>query len=315
MEDSDKDILKLPRSRTSPFLILAIGIFAVSTASVLIKFAQEEIPSLAIAAGRMGLATLLLVPFVIPRHWKAIQNITIKNWGSISLAGIFLGLHFYSWITSLEFTSIASSVVLVTTAPLWVAIISPIFLKEKISQKIIAGLCIAMLGGVIVGFSGNCEIRGFFHCGFESDSRIQLILYGDALALVGALFSGAYIVIGRKVRSSIDLSIYVFLVYGIAALLLIILLMVLRIPIAGYRIESYGWLVALAIFPQLIGHSSFNWSLKYLSAIPVAIALLGEPIGSVILAFIFLRQVPTPLEILGGLLILTGILLSSFSRN
>jgi drug/metabolite transporter (DMT)-like permease len=134
---------------------------------------------------------------------------------------------------------------------------------------------------------------------------------GNILALMGAILSGAYLMVGRSVRNRLSLPIYTAIVYGIASIVLIILVILTGTPVGGYSSASYLWVAALALVPQVIGHTAFNWALKYLSATYVSIALLGEPIGTVILAALFLREKPAILEILGGVLILSGIILAT----
>jgi drug/metabolite transporter (DMT)-like permease len=232
------------------------------------------------------------------------------------LAGIFLGFHFATWITSLEFTTVASSVVLVTTAPLWVALLSPVFLNESINRWVFLGLVISLGGSVIVGLSGNCQITdGTITCSAFEGMFSGEHFWGNLLALSGAFLSAGYLMVGRKVRNSLDLSIYTFVVYSFAAIVLILIVFVTRSKISGYSPINYLWIFALAVIPQLIGHSAFNWALKYLSAAFVSIALLGEPVGTVILAYFFLAETPSVLEVVGGGMILAGIFLATRKKK
>ncbi len=292
----------------TPVFGLCFGILAVSTASIFIRFAQAQAPSLVIAAGRLSIATLLLAPFVLIRSWDEIRTIPRRTFGFLMLAGLFLGLHFATWISSLEFTSVASSVVLVATAPLWVAILSPIFLKEKINTVVFIGLAISLIGSVIVGLNSACHISGGqVSCISFSSMFGGRAFLGNLLALTGALCSGGYLMIGRRVRNTLSLPVYTFLVYGVAAVVLVLMVFLSGIKAAVYAPSTWLWIILLAIIPQLLGHSTFNYFLKSLSATFVSIALLGEPIGTVILAYLFLRESPTWLEIGGGILILAGI--------
>lgn len=305
--------IKLQINHNTKYLAgLLVGILAVSTASIFIRFAQVEVPSLVIAAGRLTLATLVIAPFAVKRWMKDHVVLAWKTWVLLTLSGLFLGLHFVTWITSLEYTSIASSVVLVTTAPLWVALLSPIFLKEKISQWVLIGLVIALSGAIIVGVGGSCVFYdGKIGCQGLGEWWSGRNFIGNVLALLGAILSGAYLMVGRSVRNKLSLPIYTAIVYGIASIVLIVLVIVTDTSVRGYSPASYLWVIALALIPQVIGHTAFNWALKYLSAAFVSIALLGEPIGTVILAALFLRENPAMLEILGGVLILSGITLAT----
>jgi len=168
------------------------------------------------------------------------------------------------------------------------------------------------VGSVIVGLNSACDFSGEkMSCiSFESLFGGRLFI-GNLLALAGALFSGGYLIIGRKVRNNLSLPVYTFMVYGLAALVLIILVILSGTPFTGYASSTWMWIVLLAIVPQLLGHSTFNYFLKSLSAAFVSIALLGEPIGTVILAFLILKESPSMLEIGGGLLILFGIFVAS----
>ncbi len=295
---------------TFPFFVIIVGLLAVSSASVFIRFAQKDVPSLVIAAFRLTIATLLLIPFCLRGFIKEVIPASNKQKGALFLAGIFLAMHFATWITSLEYTRVASSVVLVATTPLWVAILSPLLLKERLNRWMGAGLAIAMIGTAIVAFSGTCTITSMgFECG-----RVQMQprdLIGDGLALAGALFACGYMIIGRKIQKQISFGSYIFSVYGSAAIVLLLLVLISNQKMAGYPGISYLWMAALAVIPQLIGHSSFNWALKSLPAAFVAITLLGEPVGTVILSMTILKENPTVLEICGGILILLGVLLAS----
>jgi drug/metabolite transporter (DMT)-like permease len=304
------------RKTAQPYFILFIGILAVSSASIFIRFSQNEVSSLVIAAYRLTLATLILTPFCLTKFKKEVLPLPAKTKGLLALSGIFLALHFALWITSLEYTSVTSSVVLVATTPIWVALLSPVFLKENPSKWVILGLTIAMLGGMIVGFSSGCSVG---ISGINCTNLHSLVekenIWGNLMALGGAFFSCGYLIVGRKVREELSFTSYLFSVYGTAAITLIILVLCNRLPITGFSPINYIWLAALAIIPQLIGHSSFNWALKYLPASYVSIALLGEPVGTVLLAMVFLNESPILLEIVGGILILAGILLATRSEN
>jgi drug/metabolite transporter (DMT)-like permease len=294
----------------SPYLVLGIGILAVSTASIFIRYAQQIAPSLAIGAFRLLIAAAILAPFALSRNLPEVKQFDRKKWLLTILAGSFLALHFAAWITSLEYTSVASSVVLVTTAPLWVAIFSPIILKEKISRLTLIGIVVALIGSIIVTAGNFCQISGNrINCdGFNilNDSRA---IIGDLLALLGAFLSAGYLLVGRKLRKTTQLLTYTFLVYAVAAICMAGLMIIRRTPFTGYPAVAYLLFFALAVIPQLLGHSSFNYALRYKSSALVSVALLGEPVGTVILAFFLLNEIPSTTEIAGGIIILTGIYL------
>jgi drug/metabolite transporter (DMT)-like permease len=306
----------MKRSTYFPYLGLIIGILAVSTASILIRFAQTEVPSFVIAAGRLTISSLLLAPFALKQIKGRMQILSNKERFLLVLSGVFLGLHFATWITSLEYTTVASSVVIVTTAPLWVAVLSPLLLKERSTKWAMVGLVVSMLGSVIVGLNSACTWDGTkLNCESLFSIKSGKMLFGNILALAGAFLSAGYLMVGRKVRNSLDLISYTFSVYSIAALILLCLVVIFRQTIIGYSPITYLWIIGLAVIPQLIGHSSFNWVLRYLPATLVSIALLGEPVGTVILSYLFLKESPTILEIVGGILILVGITIVSLKQS
>jgi len=294
-----------------PFSLL-LAILAVSTASIFIRLAQTDgVPSLVIAAMRLTIATLLIAPVALTRHGAEIKSFTRNQVILGAVSGLFLSTHFATWISSLEYTSVASSVVFVTTGPLWVALLSPMLLNEKLTRVAIVGLGLALMGGTVIGLSDACVIQNGFQCPELGQILQGRAMWGNFLALAGAWAATGYLIIGRKLRSGMSLIPYIFLVYGIAAVVLVIIMFAAGHSPFGYGAKTYGWLFLLAAVPQLIGHSTYNWALGYLPAAFVAVTTLGEPIGSVILAFFILNETPASVTIIGGILILIGIYLAS----
>jgi drug/metabolite transporter (DMT)-like permease len=300
-----------PRIRiVLPFALLT-AIAAVSTASVFIRFAQVDVPSLVIAALRLTCATLLLAPLALTRHREELKSLTRNEITLGILSGLFLAVHFATWISSLEYTSVASSVVFVSTGPLWVALLSPVLLNERLRRAAIIGLVIAIIGGSLIGLSEACTWDRGFHCPALGQVMQGRAMWGNFLALVGAWTVSGYLIIGRKLRIKMSLIPYIFLVYGMSAIALILIMCAAGQSPLGYPPRAYGWIFLLAAFPQLIGHSTYNWVLRYIPATLVAIITLVEPIGSAILACVILHEAPTNGVLLGGLLILVGIYLAS----
>ena len=294
-----------------PFAIL-VAILAVSTASIFIRFAQNDgAPSLVIAALRLTFATLILAPIALTKHLEEIKRFTLNEILLGVFSGIFLAIHFATWISSLEYTSVASSVVFVSTGPLWVALLSPLLLKEHLARTAIFGLGLSLAGGTIIGLSDACVWDAGLSCPALQDVMQGRAMWGNFLALLGALTVTGYLIIGRKLRSRVSLVPYIFMVYGMAAIALIVIMFVSGNSPFGYAPKTYGWIFLLAALPQLIGHSTYNWALKYLPAALVAVMTLGEPIGSAILAFFILNETPTLATLFGGALILAGIYLAS----
>lgn len=295
---------------------LFIAILAVSTASIFIRFAQADgAPSLVIAALRLTFAVLLLAPVALTRHRAEIKSFTRNQITLGIISGLFLAVHFATWISSLEYTSVASSVVFVSTGPLWVALLSPMLLNEKLTRAAIVGLGLAILGGTVVGVSDACVIQNGLQCPGLSQVMQGRAVWGNFLALAGAWAVTGYLIIGRKLRAGMSLVPYIFLVYGMAAAALIVIMLAAGNSPFGYGPQTYGWIFLLAALPQLIGHSTYNWALRYLPAAFVAVTTLGEPIGSAILAFFLLSETPSSATVIGGMLILLGIYLASRTKQ
>ena len=274
------------------FILLPIGIFAISTASIFIKLC--EAPALIIATYRMMLASFMLMPFACyKKTWRGWERNEI---GWFLLSGLFLSLHFAFWIASLKYTSVASSVVLVTTHPIFVGIGSWLFLKEQMGMKLVLGIALSIVGSGLISYGDM---------GLSKEA-----LMGDGLALLGAMAASGYLLLGRKMRKDQDLLSYIFPVYSTAGLILILLSLVFHESFFGYSPPTYFFLFLLALIPQLIGHTTFNWALKYLPASLVAITILGEPIGSTLLAYFILGEGLTIWKVLGGISIFAGILVA-----
>ncbi len=305
--------MKEPSSpKIPPQFVLLLGIFAVASASLLIRFAQREAGSLVIAAYRMGLSGLILIPFAIPRHSAELRKLGRREFGLAALSGLFLAIHFATWILSLQYTSVASSVVIVTSNPLWVALLAPIFLKERLTPAIAIGMLVALIGGIVIAVSDSCaQGAAGLSCPPLSEFVQGRAFFGDFLALIGAWAGAGYILIGRRLRPQLSLTAYIFLVYGISALILIAMLPFSGQPVFGFSPIIYVFLLLLALVPQLLGHSSFNWALAHLPASYVSIALLGEPVSATILALIILGEVPSRTKLLGAAFILGGILIAT----
>jgi drug/metabolite transporter (DMT)-like permease len=279
-------------------LSLGVGIVAISFASIFIRFAQDEgVPSLSIAAWRLIIASLVLLPYAWATRRDEIRSLVCREWGLLVVSGVFLALHFATWIASLDMTSVASSVVLVSMGPVFVGLGSWLLLRERPSLAVGAGIMLAAAGSVIISF------------GDLGQGKDQLL--GDLLALTGAVMIAGYFMIGRKVRAHLSLTTYVALVYGAAMVVLVAIVLLTRQPMSGFSLEAYAWLLALGLVPQLIGHSTLNWALRHLSATFVSILTLAEPIGSGILAFVILGEAVTASTMTGGVLVLAGIYVAS----
>ena len=280
------------------WLPLTLGVLAVSTGSILVKLCS--VPPLSLAAYRLSLAA----PFVCagttlrePGWWRTFPA-TQRPWAVLS--GMFLGLHFATWIASLSYTSVTSSVVLVTTNPLFVGLGSVIFLREKVSPRLWLGMLLALAGTILIaGFSPA-----------DPDSAPNPML-GNALALCGAVCMSSYMLVGRKLQASVSTGAYVSAVYSIAALTLVAFALGYGSPMGGFSRWNWTMLALMALIPQGIGHTLLNRSLRLLPASIVALAILGEPVGASAMAALLLDEVPNLGQAGGAVVVLGGVILGS----
>lgn len=285
-----------------PFAALVIGLIAVSTAAIFIRLAQVDgAPSLVLSAARLCVASVVLTPLVFQRYLPELRAISLGDLRWALASGLVLGLHFASWITSLEYTAVVNSVTLVTTNPLWVALLAPLALGEKLDRAVLVGLLLAMGGGILVGLSGEAG---------DPPTRHDPWL-GNGLALFGALMAAIYFIIGRHLRARLSLVPYIWMVYSAAALVLVVAVVATKQPVAGFSAETYLWMLLMGLVPQLIGHSSFNYALGFLPAAYVSLVILVEPVGSGLLAILLLDEWPVALQLIGAALILFGIGIAS----
>ncbi|PJF44137.1 MAG: EamA family transporter [Phototrophicales bacterium] len=292
------------KSLWKPFLAMFLGLSAVCTAAIFIRLAQaENASSLLIATGRLAVASLILIPVALQRHMPEIRTLTQRDWLFITLSGFMLGIHFAAWITSLEYTSVVNSVALVTTSPLWVALFAPIFLGEQLRQQTFIGLGLAFGGGLMMALSNTSG---------EAPISDQPLL-GNLLAVGGAIAVAFYFIIGRQLRGHLSIITYSTIVYSIAAFMLLFVIGLIGQlgEVLDLTPEAWLWIVLLGVVPQLIGHSSFNYALGFLPAGYVSLIVLAEPVGSGLLAFIFLDETPVLLQLIGAAFILSGIFLAT----
>ncbi len=289
-------------SRTRVLAVLAAGVLVVSTASILIRWLQADaVPSLAIAAWRLAFAALVLAPLVLARCRAELGALAWRDWGLAVASGAFLAAHFATWILSLEYTSVASSVALVTTNPIWIGIASWFLFRERLGAVMVLAIALAIAGSAVI----------FLTDATDAAARAGAPALGNALAVVGSLAVCGYLLIGRRLRRGMSLLAYVGVVYATAAVCLVFVAIAAGAPLGGFAPGSWLMLLALAIGPQLLGHTSFNWALKYLAATLVALAVLGEPIGSTALAWLLLGEPVGPVKLAGMALLLGGIFLAA----
>lgn len=277
----------------NPYLAVVGAVLATAFSAIFTKLADA--PALIIAFYRLGFTVLILAPFTCIYHRRELTSISRRDLALAALAGVFLALHFGVWITSLNYTSIASSTVLVTMQPLFVIAGGYFFYQEKLNVKGFSGAALALMGSIIIGIND-------FQVGGQA-------LWGDILAFSGAFFVAVYVLIGRNLRSHLSLLPYVFLVYGAATVTLLIFCLILQLPLYPYQSINWLWFLLLAIVPTIFGHTVFNWALRYVKAAVVSVSILGEPVGATILAYFIFHEVPTALQITGGVVIISGLYL------
>jgi drug/metabolite transporter (DMT)-like permease len=285
-----------------PWLVLALAVLAISFGGPLTRLANAH--PLAVAAWRLGLSLLVVVAFLaVGRGYREWRRLSRNELGAALAAGLFLALHFWSWIASLNLTTVAASVVLVNTQPVIVAVLSAALLGEAPGRRQWVGIVIAVLGALLVA-APDLSI---------SAGASPRALLGDLLALVGAVTAALYFLVGRRLRATLGLWPYVALVYGACFVVLVVFAAAVGAPLVPQPRREIAIFAALALGPMLIGHTGCNWALRYLRAYVVNVALLGEAVGATVLAAALpgIREVPPLTTLAGGALILAGIAVTS----
>ncbi|HEX2088879.1 MAG TPA: DMT family transporter [Actinomycetota bacterium] len=270
-------------------VLLVVGVVAVSFAAIFIRIADA--PALSTAFYRNAMAAALFLPLVVAQR-NEVRRLSSRQLAIAFLSGALLAMHFATWIASLSFTTVAASVVLVTTSPIFVAAASRVLFGERVGNTTFIGILIGLAGAAIV--SGG---------DFGISKRAAA---GDLLALAGAITAAGYLLAGRRLRSEMSLFAYVGVVYTTCAVLLLPAA-ALGGRLTGFSGNTWFMFVLLAVIPQALGHTVFNYLLKDMDASLVAISIMGEPVGSTLLALAFFGEVPPLTAIVGGVLILIGI--------
>lgn len=278
----------------NPYIAVVVGVIAVSSSAILVKLAAGA-PAGMIAFYRLFFAVLMMAPFIFVKYKEEIRSIQKKDWLLATLSGIFLALHFILWFESLNYTSVASSVVLVTLQPVFAFLGTYFFFGERFSVAAIISLFITLFGSVIIGW-GDMQISG-------------MALFGDILALLGAVTVTGYFLLGQQLRRNLSLMTYTFIVYGISSVTLFLYNAILGNNFFHYSANHWLLFLALAIVPTFLGHSLFNWALKWLSTSTISMAIVFEPIGATILAYFILGETVTSSQWLGGSIVIFGLFL------
>lgn len=279
------------------YMALFAGVLCMSTASIMIRCCTA--PAMVIAFYRVMFTAGLAFIFKGFNLNQAISEISRRDLFYMGWAGLFLALHFGFWITSLDFTSVSSSVLFTNLQVIFVLVFSIIFLKEKPAGWVIGGIIIALTGCILIA-QGDLQ-RGK--------------LAGDMLALLSGLFVAIYYLISRNIRARVDTFTYTSLVSGMAALLLFIGSAAAGLGFVGYHMMDWVWFILLGLVPGIGGHAVLNWALKYVKAPLVAVSILGESVGASILAYIFFHEILLWYQIIGGILILAGIYIAAANER
>lgn len=282
---------------------LSVAIVAVSTSAILIRWSTA--PSTVAAFYRVLFTTLLLAPVAVLRYRDAFAQLRRGHLLGATLAGVALSVHFAAWFESLAWTSVAASVTIVQSQPLFVAMGAAVLLKERVTGGTVLGILVAVVGIVIMSAP---DLFGAGATGADPT-------YGNALALLGAVGAAVYVLSGRSIRQRVPLIPYVIVVYSVAALGLLVILGVQDAPLVGYPTREWVLFLAMAVGPGVFGHTVLNWALAHLESSVVSVSLLGEPIGATLLALLLLAEIPDEATIIGGVVVLAGIYVTTRTRG
>jgi len=302
----------MTQPRINPLIIIAIGVLGTSFAAIFVEWSLS--PRVLLAFYRLLFTVLIIIPiFLRMRGWRQLRTLSTKNILIIIGAGVALAFHFVLWFFSIDYTTIASAVIIVDISAIFTAVFAFLILKESLNRWRIIGISIALIGVVVISLTDWTQAS-------------ELAVLGDMLALMAAVFAGIYFVAGRKSRQGLDVIPYVFLLYISCTITLLLACLFTGTPLLPpiphdyplqpqqFFLQEYLLFVGIAVVSTIFGHTLYNWALKYVDAAVVGIALLAEPIGSILLAFAFFMAIPHPIVIVGGALVLVGIYLS-FRKN
>ncbi|GEN83343.1 membrane protein [Sporosarcina luteola] len=276
-----------------PYIPIIVGVISVALSAIFVKLATADAG--VIAFYRMLFTVILMLPLFLVKYRKEVFLLTKKDWIFSTIAGVFLAFHFILWFESLNYTSVASSTVLVTLQPIFAFVGTYFFFKEKLSFKTILSAVIAIAGSIIISWS-DFQLSG-------------TAFFGDMLALAACALITAYLLFGQEVRKRLSLITYTFLLYSISTVTLFFYVLIKGESFGPYSTSNWFWFFMLALIPNLLGHSLFNWAVKWVSTNVISIAILFEPVGASVLAFYILHEKLSVAQITGGIVVIAGILL------
>lgn len=283
----------MEKPKVHPLFAIFVGVISVSASAIFVKLADT--PAGTTAFYRMLLSVLIMMPLFLTRHMHELKNLLKKDWFFSSIAGVLLAFHFILWFESLNYTSVASSTVLVTLQPLFAIFGTYFFFKERVSMRGIVAMIVAISGSVLISW-GDLKVGG-------------TAFYGDILALIACAFVTGYMLFGQDVRSRVGLTTYTMIVYTVSTVTLALYVWIKGEVFIVTQPMDWFWFVLLAIVPNLLGHNLFNWALKYVSANMISIAILFEPVGASILAYLVFSEQLIATQYIGGSIVIIGILL------
>ncbi|MDW4507680.1 DMT family transporter [Priestia megaterium] len=285
----NKSTLPLP-----PPVFLLIGVLAVSFSSILIKW--SDAPASILGMYRLLFTVLLFLPFLPWRQMKILfKNSTVKEWLMLAVSGVFLGLHFLFWMESFSHTTVASAMILTALEPVFVVIGAYFLFKEKTSKVGIISILIAVSGSVIIA-SGDIGVT-------------KTALYGDLLSILGTVAVSVHMLAGQELCRKMPSIIYSFAVFFIGGLVLFVYNICTNVSLTQYDIKDWWIFLLLALIPNIFGHALFNWLLKYVGATTISMAILGEPIGAIILAYFLLGEMTTVSQLVGGMIVMISVMI------
>lgn len=279
--------------------IVLIGTFFTSLSSIIIRFSTA--PALVISSYRMLFTCIMLLPLII-KNRNDFAELNKKNILLCLLSGIFLALHYATWISSIKLTTIANSTILVSCSPIFVSLANYLFIKEKISKKMIVSIFISLTGTIIIALG-------------SSNAIASNMMLGNILAFLGAIFVAGYLVIGGIVRKNLSASAYVFIVYSVSTVVLFVMCLISGTHLYPYPLSEFMLFISLAFFCSILGHTLYNYMVKYVSSTLISVSTLSEPIFASLMALFIFNEIPSLYTLVGGIIIITGILNYLITQN
>ncbi|MFB6126326.1 MAG: DMT family transporter [Halolamina sp.] len=299
--------------RVPPLAALAVAVVAVSTSAILVRLSAA--PNSVKALYRVVFTVSLLAPWALGRYRSAFGALSRRDLGLATVAGLALAVHFASWFASVELTSIAASVTLVQSQPLFVAVGAWVLLEERLSRRMVAGIAVAVVGMVAMSFGDPLAAAVAGDAGLAASLLTGEAALGNALAVVGAVAAAGYVLAGRSIRQRVALVPYVVVVYAACAVGLFGVVLAEGAALTGYPPREWLLFLSMAVGPGVFGHTVVNWALAHVESSVVSVSLLGEPVGSTLLALVVLSEVPTATTAVGGAVVLAGIYLTASDRR